>query len=393
MPNVLDAAGLQVATVPEITANLQAGFQSVYGADINVDSNSPDGQIIGIFAQNSSDILRLLVQVYNSFSPDSAFGVTLDSRVAISGVARKKGTYTLAIVAVTTTQALNLLGAGTDPANPVANAFSVADNAGNQYVLVTSYAFGRATTTSLTFRSLVIGQIQTTPTTIQTIVTTQTGVSGVNNPTVAGDTEGLPEETDPQLKIRRAASYYLQAQGPADSLRAALINTADISDAYVVQNDTSGVVDGVPAYSLWIIVAGGTAAEIAQVIYTKKAPGCPMKGAVTYNVVRPQGNTFTAAWDAAIAQPLYIRATLTPRIAGQTFDVVADGIALAAALIYKLGQSPNIGDVVLAMQTIEPGAILSVVNVSTDGATWENIVSSSDAQHYFSVIAANVVLS
>jgi len=392
MPNVLDANGLQVASVTEITEALQVGFRGVYGSDISVDANSPDGQIIGIFAQNSSDILRLLVQVYNSFSPDSAFGITLDQRCAINGIARKAGTYTLAIVDVTVNQALNLLGAGADPENPVANAFTVADDAGNLYQLVADYSFGAAGTASLTFRSAVIGQIQTTSNTIQTITTTQGGVTSVNNPTTAGDTIGLPEETDPQLKIRRAASFYLQAQGPADALRAALLSVANITDAYVVQNDTSGTVDGVPPYSLWIIVGGGTSAEIANVIYTKKAPGAPMKGDISYDVVRPQGNVFTAQWDARIAQALFIRATLTPRTPGLVFDLATIKESLASTLVYSLGQSPNIGDVVKAMDVIEPNAILSVVNVSIDGATWQNIVTPTTAQHYFTLDDANISL-
>ncbi len=45
------------------------------------------------------------------------------------------------------------------------------------------------------------------------------------------------------------------------------------------------------------------------------------------------------------------------------------------------------------MAIIEPRAILSVVNVSTDGSTWENIVSPSDAQHYFTLSATNIALT
>lgn len=394
MPNILDANGLQVTTVPEITASLTAAFQAIYGSDINVGSNSPDGQLIGILAQNIQDVLETLLQVYNSFNPDSAFGTVLDARVAMNGIQRKDGTFTQAQVAVTVSQALTLLGLDAVLSNPNLTAFTVADDAGNQFQLVTTHAFVGAGTTTLTFQSAVIGQIQTTANTIQTVVTSQLGVTSVNNPTTASDIEGLPEETDPQLKIRRAASFYLQAVGPADALRAALLNVSDISDAYVVENDTNGTVNTVPAHSIWVIVNGGTFPEIANVIYTKKAPGCGMKGSNSQIVVRPQGNSFTAQWDAALTQTLTIRATLVPKIPGQTFDLVKDKNALADVLLYKLGQSPNIGDIVVAMQLIEPEAILSVVNVSKDaGVTWENIVSPDTAQKYFVTSPANITLS
>jgi hypothetical protein len=463
MPNILDANGLQVATVPEITLNLQTAWQNIYGSDVNVNANSPDGQVIGIMAQNSSDILQLLVQVYNSFHPDNAFGTTLDARVAMNGIQRKAGSYTEAHVQVTVAAALTLTGQDALLLNPNAVVFAVADNAGNQFQLQQTYAFGAAGTVTLTFVAVNIGPVQTVANTIQTIATPQLNVVSVNNPsfsvsttgnttvgqpqitgipstagmtagmtladtaanfpvgttvvsvdsstqitvsnnasgttaadpiTVATppDVIGLPQETDPQLKIRRGNSFELQAVGPTDSIRAALLNLADVADAYIVENDTAGTVGGVPPNSIWIIVNGGTNAEIAQAIYSKKAPGCGMKGSVTQNVTRPQGSPFTAQWDVAVGQPLYIRATLFPRIAGQTFNVTADEIALAAALSYKLGQSPCIGDVVLAMNTIEPQAILSEVSVSKDNVNFINLVSPTNAYNYFTVSAANITL-
>ena len=58
MPNSFDANGLQVITQNEIVDNLTSEFQEIYGEDINVDSNSPDGQIISIVEYKS-----VLVQV------------------------------------------------------------------------------------------------------------------------------------------------------------------------------------------------------------------------------------------------------------------------------------------------------------------------------------------
>src|SRR3990172_6160373 len=101
MPNILDANGLQVKTLTEVTDALEEAYRSIYGADINLGSNSPDGQVIGILAQAIVDNLELLVQVYNSFAVESAFGVVLDQRVALNGVARRQGTYTQAMVSVT----------------------------------------------------------------------------------------------------------------------------------------------------------------------------------------------------------------------------------------------------------------------------------------------------
>lgn len=392
MPNQVDANGLQVKTVTEITADLDAGLAGIYGADINVEQNSPDGQQVGIFAQAVADMLQLLVQVYNTFSVDNTFGVSLDQRVALNGIARHQGTHTLAQVLVTVDQALTLIGQDALIVTPNAQVFTVADDAGNQFQLETTNVFGGAGSASLTFVAVAIGQVQTTANTITNQVTTVLGVTSVNNPTVAGDVIGLNEESDIQLKIRRALSFQLAAVGPSDALRAMLLSLPDISDAYVVENDTGGVVDTVPAHSIWTIVNGGTNAEIGQAIYSKKIPGCGQKGAQTYIVTRPAGNTFTAQWDVALTQDLFVEFGITPRIAGLTFDNASIKTQLAAALVYKLGQKPNSGDVVVAMQTIAPNAILTSCFVSIDGSTWVDIVTPSTAQHYFTLDAANITI-
>lgn len=463
MPNVLSATGLQVASITEVFNNLVLGYQGIYGTDINVAPNSPDGEALMILAEAIVDNLQLLLQVYNSFSVDSAFGTILDQRVSMNGIQRKNGTYTQVYITVTTSGAVTLPGQNELIANSTAVVFTVADTAGNQYQLVQSYAFGGAGVVTLLFQATNIGQVQTTPNAIQSVITPFLFVTGVNNsnfsvttigttsntfpqvtaipstvgmtpgmsisdgnvsiPTGAliltvdsltqvtmnvpaigstvGDsitvkvipyTEGLPEETDPQLKIRRINSFFLQAVSPADAIRAALLQYSDVSDAYVVENDTNGTVNSVPAHSIYVIVGGGTGAEIVQAIYAKKAPGCGMFGSLSASLTRPQGNTFTGFWDARVSQPLYVRATLNPRTGSAGFDTTGDGIELAAALVYRLGQNPSINDVILAMAVIEPNAVMSVVNVSKDGLLWENIVSPTAYKNYFLTTPANIAL-
>lgn len=394
MPNSLSASGLTVASTTEIVTSLTAAYRSIYGPGVNLGANSPDGQLIFILAQMIQDSLQLLLQVYATFGVDQAYGVILDQRVALSGIIRNQGTYTVAYVAVTSTGALTLPGQDVLIANPGAQVFTVSDTAGNQYQLATSYTFGGAGTQTLAFNAVTLGPIQTTPNTIQTVVTVTPGISGVNNPSTSSDIQGLAEETDPQLKVRQANSYYLQAVAPADAVRAALLNIP-CADAYVAENDTASTVGGVPAHGLGVVVNPGTATpqQIGTAIYMKKNAGCALTGAQSYDVLRPQGNTAHMQWDLAITETLWVQATLFPRIPGQAFDVTADGIALANALVYKLGQSPNVGDVVIAMAIIEPLAIVTSAQVSVDGIVWEQIISPSDYKHYFVAAAVRITLT
>ena len=235
--------------------------------------------------------------------------------------------------------------------------------------------------------------IQTVPNTITNIVTSTLGVTTVNNPSTSSDLIGTNEETDAQLRIRHDQSFNLASTGMSDAMESALRNLGDVLDAYVVENDTGGTVAGIPANSIWAIVRGGTSLEIAAAIYAKKSPGCGMTGALTQAIARPNGQSFTARWDGALSQPLYIKFSLI-WVGPQLLSAAQVETELASALVYKLGQNPSIGDVLKAMQVIAPTAIVTInasQGVSSDNATWGSIVYPTTAQYYYTVSASNIV--
>lgn len=389
MPTELSPTGLTIASVQEIVDGIVTDLQSIYGSDINVDSNSPDGQLINIFAQACEDILEVLMDTYNSFSPDSAYGQVLDQRVAINGIARRQGTYTTTPVTITVNQAITLPGLDQTTVTP----YTIADNAGNQFQLVTSHVFSVSGSASLTFKAVAIGPTEVTANTITNAVTTVLGVTVINNPSTTGTNVGIAEETDAQLRVRRIQSFALAATGPADAVSAALLAIADVTDAFVVENATSSEVSGTPANSIWCIVTGGTAAEIAQAIYAKKGLGCGQRGNNSFVIARPNGTSFTALWDTSISQPLYVKCTINPRAAGQSFDTSLLETELAAMLLYKLGDAPTVGDVVNAMLTLAPTGYLTDIGVSSNGTDFFDVVQPTTAQYYYVTLAANVTIS
>lgn len=388
MPNQITSDGLEIKSVSDIVSDITASMQTIYGSDINVDSNSPDGQLINIFAQASEDLLELLLAVYNTFSVDKSFGVYLDQRVALNGIARRQGTYTETNVTVTTVGSINLVGLDALVADPTAQVFTVSDGTGNQFYLEESVATSNGANV-LVFRAKAIGLVETVPNTITNQVTVVQGVTSVNNPAVASSV-GVNEETDTELKIRHAKMFFLASTGPSEAIQAALLAIADVTDALVVQNDTDSPVSSIPAYSIWAIVDGGTDAEVGTAIYNKKAPGCGMKGSHTYVVARPNGTSFTAKFDRAISEDLYIAFTFTAITTGLLFDTAAIKESLVETLIYKLNQPATIGDIVIAMHTIEPRGIVSVVGVSSDGMSYVDILHPSDYQHKLVLTAGRI---
>ena len=313
MPSQLTTSGLSIATQAELLAYYTEGFQTIYGPEIDLDSDTPDGQAINLNIQAQLDVLDLIQAVYTSMDPDQAFGNTLDLRVAINGIQRQAGTYTITNITVITSQSVNLYGL--DQVGTTGNqVFTVADSAGNQYQLQTTQTGLGPATSVLAFQAANAGAVIPVPNTITTPVTIVLGVASVNNPT-AYTTLGINEETDAELKVRRQKSVSIPSQGAVDGLLAGLENIAGVTFATVVENYTAGTVNGVPSHSIWVIVAGsGAAAAIAQAIYVYRSAGCGMynsgdSGAQSYSVTRPNGSSFTVYWDTVITSPLFISFT------------------------------------------------------------------------------------
>jgi len=67
MPDSLDQNGLQIKTYNELLSDATTAFKAAYGNDIELTSNSPDGQMINFLAQIGTDVRELIVNTYNSF--------------------------------------------------------------------------------------------------------------------------------------------------------------------------------------------------------------------------------------------------------------------------------------------------------------------------------------
>lgn len=320
MTDALTSNGLQVSTNTELVNNLVSAFQEIYGDDISVDQNSPDGQMLNIIGQGQTDIRELLVQLYNSFDPDNCSGRLLDERCAINNVFRKGGTFTTVDITIVTDRTVSLQGLDADFNDVNATGYTIQDNAGNQFILVNSQNL-TAGTHSVLFRAKDVGRVETTIGTITTPVTIVLGVVSVNNPS-APVSLGENQETDTALKIRRRQSVSIGSSGYLNGLLATVLQLNGVTDAALYENYTNVTNSlGIPPHCIWLVVEGGSAADIANAMYTKKSYGCNMKGEITYTIITPSNQQFVAQWDEPKTQPIYMKFVLQATKTGVVFDV------------------------------------------------------------------------
>lgn len=388
MPNKIDSAGITIQTITEIlndiingSANVP-GLKQIYGNDISVDSNSPDGQLINIFALAKEDVLNLIVQDYNSKDPDQATGVALDGLCQLCGIYRQGGTYTEVVVTVTTDRGLNLNGV--DTAVP----FTISDNIGNQFQLIESATLITGAN-SLNFRAVDLGFVQILAHTLTTSVDKILGIISVDNATTPYQI-GQDQETDAQLRLRRQASTALPAQGFLQSLIAGLNTITGLAEAKVYENNT-GTIDSnsVPGHSIWVIVDGGSDEDVADMIYRYRNAGCGMKGTTTVLVDQVDGSTFDIYFDRATYENLYIQIYVTS-LSSATIDEEALRTAIAAAYTLGIYERADITSITALVHAANPDLLVTSSAVKISGGVYANTVLPSYHQNKFVVLAENI---
>ena len=388
MAATLDQNGLQIETLSTIVANLNSALQSIYGSDINLDPNSPDGQLVALIAQAKLDVEELLANVYSSMDPDQAIGVVLDQRCAINGVVRQAGTNTLQTVTIMVDRAVTLAGLDTAPTAP----FTVADSTGNQYQLITTHVFSAAGSADLGFQASLLGPISSAPNTIQTLVTILLGVTGANN-AAAPTSVGLSEETDSTLRIRRANSVSLPSEGYLAGLLGALQDVAGVVQAEVFENMTSSDPDvqGIPDHSIWAIVLGGLDADIAEAIYVKRPMGCGMKGSVVVPITQIDATIFDVAFDRPTQENLWIELTIVA-ITGAV-DVEFIRTQILANISYRINQTADASAIVAFVKGIAPNASVSGEGVGSDGVTYAATLAPTGVNYQFVLSSAELIIN
>lgn len=390
MANTLTAAGLTLNTREELIAYYTVQYQTIYGPDINLSSDTPDGQFMNIWVQSILDVQDLMRQIYTSFDPDQAFGVTLDERVAINGIQRQAGTPTVTNVSITTTQALNLYGLDQEIYDP----YTVSDNEGNKYFLMESVVIASPSTSVLAFQAAVPGARPTTPNTITVPVSIVLGVSTINNPT-SYTSLGINEESDAELKIRRQKSVAIGSQGYLAGLIAALENITGVTSVQVYENTTGSTDgDGIPGHSIWVILSGtGAPSDIAKAIYNKRNAGCGLKGAQTFNITNPGGSILVVRWDDVETETLYIKFTATSLDGINPVNYAAILAQLPALFIPGVYEQVNINDLATIIQQIDNNCLVTSAGFSTSaGGTYTSTLTPSAKNKQFAFGSAQIII-
>mgnify|MGYP003302613640 CR=1 FL=1 len=382
MANVdeLTASGLLTKDNLTLVSDLITGFQNLYaqnGETLNLDSNTPDGQLIEIISELGTVVRELITEVYNSCDPDKCVGSVQDNRYQINYLTRKAGAYTLQNVAITVNKTVTLQGLDAMYNEPEAAAYALSDDNGNVWYLVDTTTLTSGTTT-LEFRAKDMGEVIPTVGTITNQVTIVEGVTNVIN-SVGATSIGYEEESDSDFRIRRNVSTATRSENNADTIQANLLNLDGVIEAKVYQNKSNSTdSDGIPAHSIWAIVEGGANKDIAEIIYANMGAS-GTKGSVTVPITSSSLQTLNINFDRETVVPLYIKFDIQPITSAGEINQSDIKEYIATNLIYQIGENGETSKVaeVCANAMLADGGNGYALNpkISTDGTNWYDYIA------------------
>lgn len=388
--NYIGINGLVTQSLEEIRADLSTKFKNIYGNDINLEQNSPDGQFINLLAQEKKDTLDLFTQFYNNLDPDRAIGIPQQILYKLNGLTINAYTYSYVYVDVTVTQSVTLQGLDENIENADGTGYTVRDTNGNRWILAntTEIIAGSA---RLSFRAAELGAITALPNTITVMETVLLGVSGVNN---AGPNyiTGNQGETSAQFRQRRNQAMAVAAQGFDDAIESQMLNIENVTQCKVYDNRSAEVVNEIPAHTVWVIVEGGTPDQIGRIIYNNLPPGIPMKGSQSVEITKTNGQLQTINYDLPEAVPLYVRATIK-NFTNTELDTnyIKQQIALLKFNIGQLVESLVIQNEI--KNTIGETGSPYNCEISLDNTTWGDYLTPEGLSEYFSISTDNITLT
>lgn len=186
-----------------------------------------------------------------------------------------------------------------------------------------------------------------------TLTVIDTPVSGWDSVTnVVDATLGRNTEKDDALRTRRANSLQIGGSATVEAIRAKLQAVDGVTKAYVYEN-TTGTVDGDgrPAKSIECVVAGGTDADIAAVIWANKPGGIEMHGTESVVVVDSQGDNQTVKFSRATQIFCWLQITKT-LYSEETYP--SDGDAQIIAKAVEFGATLDLGGDVITQRWVGP---------------------------------------
>lgn len=336
-----------------IVVGLDADYSAAFGGNLNTASSTPAGQLIASTAAMLGNTYDQETLLFNSVDPAYAFGRMQDAIARIYFLER--------IAAVATILQVACVG---QVGVIIPDGALITDQAGNIYYCTAGGTIPAGGTITLPFSSQVFG-----PVPVPAGVSIYQTLPGWNSASLISGTTGVLAESRTAFEQRREATVAANAAGFLTAISGAVGVVPGVTDWYATENYTgSPVTTGgtvLNANSLYVCVAGGTDAAVAQAIWSKKNPGCAYTGNTTV-AVEDSNSGYSPpfpSYNVTFERPTIVQTAFTvtlasnPQMPGNAYQQV--GAALNAGFLGEDGgPRARIGSTIYSSRFYPPVATL-----------------------------------
>ncbi|WP_066165816.1 baseplate J/gp47 family protein [Aliarcobacter cryaerophilus] len=381
----IDANGFKAESFTEILTRLSNGLKNIYGQDINLDQDSPDGQQLGIQANIISDFQDLALYIYNSMDPDLADGANFDKLLKLLARTRLPSSRSTVDIEMVLNKTVSI------PAS-----YTIKDLNNQNWIIGTAQTLD-AGTHLVSFYSEDWGNITAEPNTINEQVTILTEVVSINNPESA--ISGRDEESIVQVRERRNKILEINASSTIGSIIGKILDLNGVIDAVPYENMTKiyDPVRDIQPNSYWIVVKGGDIAQISEIIAKDKTGGTGLKGQVETvyieKFVRKDGSVREFYHDVKFDRPtevsIHIKFKVSRKISTQSIDIEHIKDTLANKEFY-IAQNITVTELYATIYSAATNYIATDLEVSKDGVVWDSVFLQAGYDEEFIIEKSNI---
>ena len=285
----LDTTGIEGTSLAEYRDLTKEAFRSAIGPDVNLSEESPFGMWSDIYATRLALLDEALIAVANGTSRDYASGYQQDYLYSAHDFERQPPLQSTATVTASG-------GSGTI----IPEGSLLRSQAGDLWQVKQDYTIPSGGTVAMEVEARDYGPIEAAVGEIDTIVSIVGGWDSVTN--AAPATIGRGREDDDSYNRRYREQVGMNAVGPAESLRSALLVLDSVRKAEVYENITAAALTerglNIPVRTIVVVLDADNTSdaqtEIAETILLKRTLSLPMANgasgtrAISVNVTRRQ---------------------------------------------------------------------------------------------------------
>lgn len=387
--NYITPTGTIVPDTSELRADVEAEWKAIFGQDLVVTSETPQGALITAETESRDALVRNNAELANQINPDIAGGVFLDAIWALTRGRRRSATRSV----------LNGVEFRGIP-NTIIPARSVAVVEATGARFLTSIDMVIGSNGLVTGRAVAeeTGPVAAPVGGLNEVASSVLGWEQVYNPTAA--VLGSLIESDIASRRRRRQTLALQSISLPEAIISRLYDVEGVRSVSFRENTSSqeAIIDGITLFpkSVYACVEGGEETEVATALLNSKTGGAAWNGSVSVGLIEPSSNQ---AYNVRFDRPVERNKILRVTIRSTTLD--AQSIIPDAISRYVNGEIDGENGLVLgadlspfeiagAINQVEPRIFVRKVESSSDGVTWSSDVVTAKINEVFRIVSTQV---